>query len=356
MPFEIQDFHDLVRLLEAHPEWRAELRRLVLSEELLRLPELVQQLIEAHRRAEERLERLEATVAQLVEAQRKAEERLQHVEERLERLETTVAQLVEAQRKAEERLERLETTVAQLIEAQRKAEERLDRLEATVAQLVEAHRRAEERLDRLEATVAQLIEAQRKAEERLQRAEARLERVEKRLERVEKRLEHVEKRLEHVEIRLDGVEKRLEKTEDRLSKVWGGFLESRYRERAHAYFAPILSRIRVLSSEQLVQLLDEALEAGRLTEADRRDLLLADLVLQGRREEQDMYLVAEISGLISEDDVRRAVDRAQALARATERPVIAAVAGETLPTDVQALAAQRGVWCVTDGHVLSPEP
>ncbi len=279
MPFEIQDFHDLVRLLEAHPEWRAELRRLVLSEELLRLPELVQQLIEAHRRAEERLDRLEATVAQLVEAQHKAEERLQHVEERL---------------------------------------------------------------DRLEATVAQLVEAQRKAEERLQRAEARLERV--------------EKRLEHVEIRLDGVEKRLEKTEDRLSKVWGGFLESRYRERAHAYFAPILSRIRVLSSEQLVQLLDEALEAGRLTEADRRDLLLADLVLQGRREEQTVYLVAEVSGLISEDDVRRAVDRAQALARATERPVIAAVAGETLPTDVQALAAQRGVWCITDGHVLSPEP
>ncbi|WP_054686208.1 hypothetical protein, partial [Rhodothermus marinus] len=266
MPFEIQDFHDLVRLLEAHPEWRAELRRLVLSEELLRLPELVQQLIEAHRRAEERLDRLEATAAQLVEAQRKAEERL-------------------------------------------------DRLEATVAQLIEAQRKAEERLDRLEATVAQLIEAQRKAEERLQRAEARLERVEKRLERVEKRLEHVEKRLEHVEIRLDGVEKRLEKTEDRLSKVWGGFQENRYRERAHAYFAPILSRIRVLSSEQLVQLLDEALEAGRLTEADRRDLLLADLVLQGRRDDQTVYLVAKVSGLISEDDVRRAVDRAQALAR-----------------------------------------
>ena len=79
-------------------------------------------------------------------------------------------------------------------------------------------------------------------------------------------------------------------------------------------------------------------------------------MLQGRRDDQTVYLVAEVSGLISEDDVRRAVDRAQALARATERPVIAAVAGETLPTDVQALAAQRGVWCVTDGHVLSPEP
>ncbi len=256
MAFEIQDFHDLIRLLEAHPEWRAELRRLVLSEELLRLPELVQQLVEAQ----------------------------SHVEERLQRLETTVAQL---------------------------------------------------------------IEAQRHAEERLQRAEARLERVEKRLERVEKRLEHVE-------IRLEGVEKRLEKAEDRLSKVWGGFLEGRYRDRAHAYFGPVLSRIRVLSGEQLVQLLDEALEAGRLSEADRRDLLLADLVLQGRRETQEVYLVAEISGLISEDDVRRALDRAQMLARATDRLAIAAVAGETLPADVQVLAAQRGVWCITDGKVLPP--
>jgi hypothetical protein len=31
----LQDFHDLVGILEQHPEWRAELRRLVLTEELL---------------------------------------------------------------------------------------------------------------------------------------------------------------------------------------------------------------------------------------------------------------------------------------------------------------------------------
>lgn len=39
MGFEIQDFHDLVRLLERYPEWRAELRRLVLSDEYLEVPE-----------------------------------------------------------------------------------------------------------------------------------------------------------------------------------------------------------------------------------------------------------------------------------------------------------------------------
>ena len=37
MPFAVEEFHDLIRLLETRPEWRADLRRLVLSEELLLL-------------------------------------------------------------------------------------------------------------------------------------------------------------------------------------------------------------------------------------------------------------------------------------------------------------------------------
>lgn len=49
MPFTVQDFHDLVRLVEQYPEWRAELRRLVLTEELLSLPALVRELAEAQR-------------------------------------------------------------------------------------------------------------------------------------------------------------------------------------------------------------------------------------------------------------------------------------------------------------------
>jgi len=41
MPFTISDCHDLVRILEERPEWRGELRRLVLTDELLSLPEQV---------------------------------------------------------------------------------------------------------------------------------------------------------------------------------------------------------------------------------------------------------------------------------------------------------------------------
>lgn len=44
MSFTPTDFHDLVRWVEAHPEWRAELRRLVLTDSLLALPEQVAEL------------------------------------------------------------------------------------------------------------------------------------------------------------------------------------------------------------------------------------------------------------------------------------------------------------------------
>jgi hypothetical protein len=59
MPFSVEEFRDLIRLLEERPEWRADLRRLVLTDELLGLPSIVREPTEAQRRSEERLCRVE---------------------------------------------------------------------------------------------------------------------------------------------------------------------------------------------------------------------------------------------------------------------------------------------------------
>ncbi|MFN3476911.1 MAG: hypothetical protein ACK4Z6_05090, partial [Candidatus Methylomirabilales bacterium] len=60
MPFSIEEFRDLLRILEQHPEWRAELRRWVLSEELLTLPQVDRELVEVQLQAEAHLEGVEA--------------------------------------------------------------------------------------------------------------------------------------------------------------------------------------------------------------------------------------------------------------------------------------------------------
>ena len=69
MAFTTEEFRDIVRIIEQHPEWRAELRRLVLTEELLALPELVRGLAEAQKRTEERVGVFDERMAALAKAQ-----------------------------------------------------------------------------------------------------------------------------------------------------------------------------------------------------------------------------------------------------------------------------------------------
>jgi len=99
MAFTVQDYHDLARLLWEYPEWREELRRLLLPDELLALPELVRQLTEAQQRAEERLSRLEMTVQSLTEQVSELTERVDGLTEGQKRLTEQVDGLTEGQKR-----------------------------------------------------------------------------------------------------------------------------------------------------------------------------------------------------------------------------------------------------------------
>ncbi len=341
------DFHDLVRALEDHPEWRAELRRLILTDDLLSLPEVVRELAEAQRRTEQRLQ-------ELAEAQRRTEQRLEELAEAQrrtdERLEAFIASTEKRFRAVDERL-------AELAEAQRRTDERL---EAFIASTEKRFRAVDERL-------AELAEAQRRTDERL---EAFIASTEKRFRAVDERLAELAEAQRRTEQRLEELAEAQRRTEEaltrlthkvadlsvRVSSLHGDALERRYREKAHAYFAKILRRLRVLSSQQLADLVDDALEAGHLTWEERGALLLADVVAEGRTPEKERaFLLAEVSATISQRDVDRARERADLLTRITKIPTWPVVAGEELAEGIRAYARSAGVWQVLDGHVLSPD-
>jgi hypothetical protein len=107
MAFTVNDIRDLTQLLTLHPEWRAEVRRLVLTDELLALPDLVRELAEAQKRTEQRVE-------ELVEAQKRTELRVQ--------------ELAQAQGRAEQRMDRLEGAMAELVQVQQRMWADLSRL------------------------------------------------------------------------------------------------------------------------------------------------------------------------------------------------------------------------------------
>ncbi len=322
MPFTVKDFRDLIRILEKHPEWQAELRRLILTDELLALPELIRELVNIQRQTVERLLAIGQHVQALAEAQR-------HTEERVSRVEEQVQALAEAQRRTEERVAALAEQVQALAEAQRHTEERVSRVEEQVQALAEAQRRTEERVAALAEQVQALAEAQRHTEEQI------------------RALVEIQRR----------TEERVQALADRLGDVQGQVLEWHYREHAPAYFDDLLRRIHVLSTQELARLLDEPLTKGVISRAESKDVLMSDVVLRGRRwtDGVEAYLIAEISVGIGEDDVERAVRRAGLLERALERPVIAVVAGRGITPQASALARERGVWRVLDGTPIAPE-
>jgi hypothetical protein len=234
--FAVEDFRDLVSLLEQHPEWRAELRRLVLTEELLELPAVMRQLAEAQTRTERELSDLRQAVAGLAEQ---------------------VRGLVEQVRG----------------------------LAAAQAQTA--------------ATVDVLV--------------------------------------------------------DQVGELRGDNLERRYRDHAGGYFGLMLRRVRVVDPDELDSILEEGVAAGALDEAGARDVRLADIIVRGRRpdEDRETYLVVEVSATVDLGDVVRAARRAALLGRV--RPALAVVAGGGPGEEVAALARSSAVWRLEDGRVRSPD-
>ena len=73
MPFTIDDVRDLVRILEEKPEWRAELRRLMLSDDLAALRE---QIEESRLASERRIDRINEEIVELRAATERHTEQL----------------------------------------------------------------------------------------------------------------------------------------------------------------------------------------------------------------------------------------------------------------------------------------
>lgn len=92
MAFTVHDFQDLMQLLAEHPDWRDQMRRAILDEDFLTLPQIVRDLAEEVRRLVEE-------VRHLAEAQRGAETQIQRLVDRVGRLDGRVPE-IDYERKA----------------------------------------------------------------------------------------------------------------------------------------------------------------------------------------------------------------------------------------------------------------
>ena len=93
MTFTVEEFRNWINVLYDHPEWRAELRRLTLTDDILELPGIVRELAESQRELAAAQQRTEQRVEELAEAQRGSEQRLTSLEAAVEKLVTAQTRL-----------------------------------------------------------------------------------------------------------------------------------------------------------------------------------------------------------------------------------------------------------------------
>ena len=335
--FTVNDFRDLVRLLDQHPDWRDELRRLVLTEEVLSLPATVRALVDAQLRTEARMD-------QLVEAQNRTEARMDQLTARMDQLAARMDQLTERMDQSTDR-----ARMDQLTERMDQLTERMDQLTARMDQLTERMDQLTERMDQLTARMDQLAE-------RMDQLTARVDQLTERMDQLTARMDQLTERMDQLTERMDQLAAALTKVSSDVDWLKGDQLERRYRERGPAYFAPMVRHAHVLSADEWVAMVEGALDQRQISEQEADSLLETDAVVRGRRREDgaEVYLVVEVSWGVGISDVQRAAERAATLVRIGET-AIPVVAGFWVTPDAQEPARAMGVWQVANGRVTSPE-
>jgi hypothetical protein len=118
----IVDEKAILRALEKRAEVREAIRRQILHDELLQLPELVRQLIEAQQRNAAQQQENSRLIRQLIESQQRHEAILQEHTRQLQEHSRLLQQLIESQRQHEAILQEHSRLLQQLIESQQRHE------------------------------------------------------------------------------------------------------------------------------------------------------------------------------------------------------------------------------------------
>ena len=277
----------IIAELEDQPSVRALLLRAILSDELLRLPQQVARLTE------------------------------------------TVAEMA---RVFDERLTALESVTGTLLEKHDRTNTRLDGIAARLDGM-------DERFNGIAARLDGMDERFNGIDASLYGINASLYGIDARLEDIEARLNDMDECFNGIDRRFDAMDARFDSLEGNMSNLMG----SDYERKAVRRVRQLVRRhLRINNGEILIainrqngriinEIIDRAEEMDLITEYEADDFNEADIILQGQSiDDQDVYVVGEISITVGDDDVDRAHRRAQVLARASGAPARPVVIGSSI--------------------------
>ncbi len=316
---------DLLRILQEHPEWRAQLQGVLLSQRLLELPDRFDAFVERDYAATRvlleqtsrhleatsaRLDRIAEQLAVLTERLTQLTQRVDDLTQRMERVEAQIEALTQRVNDLTVRMERVEAQIEALTQ-------RMERVEAQIEALTQRVNDLTVRMERVEAQIEALTQRMERVEAQIEALTQRVNDLTVRMERVEAQIEALTQRVNDLTVRMERVEATLKKHGDELSRIKGIVMELRFEKGAIPLLRRDFRRVRVLSTQEWSDLLDEAEEAAILTLEEIEEVSRLDGVVEAyrRADRQPVVIAVEVSAVGDRHDVERAARRADLLSR-----------------------------------------
>ncbi len=189
---------------------------------------------------------------------------------------------------------------------------------------------------------ADLIELPQKINEILQR----LERLEKKVDTLEQDLAILKQDVEVLKQDVAILKQDVAILKGDIRILIGKDFERTIRERYYAYFGRLLRKTRLIPMEKILPRLEEAEEKGLISEEEFDDLLRLDLIVEGqiKSNKKPVILAVEVSYSLYEEDIQRAIRRANILAHLLQKEVIPTVICVETKEDFIKLAEDQGAF------------
>ncbi len=317
MAFTVSDVRELLTLLREHPEWRAEVRREILGDELLTLPDLIRQ-------NGEDIRELWAIVRQNGEDIRELQAIVRQNSEDIRELQAVVRQNSEDIRQNSADIRDLQAIVRQNSEDIRQNSAAIRDLQAIVRQNSEDIRQNSQDMRELQGIVRQ-----NSADIQQHSAEIR------------DLVEAIRANTAEVAV----LTRRVGRMAGTLGSAAGQLAELRWTNAFSGRFGRRLRKARLLTPRDL-ELFEAADDAGDLTEVEALAVRGLDLIVEGIEgrgpDARPALLAVEVSTTIEENDVERAALRAAVLRRVGYN-AYAAVAGGRITPETDAIARGSAV-------------
>ena len=388
---------DLIALLRDNKEFREEVRRFVLTDELFAIPDVIQSidtrlsaLEDSHAKMLETQQRMSALLEHVVAMQAQMAERQDRTDERLDALEASSAKMLETQQRitalleqvtarqdrTDERLGALEESHAKMLETQQRITALLEHVVARQDQMAERQDRTDERLDRMDKRMdgfdARFDEVDARfdaVDARFKEVDARFDEVDARFDAVDAKFVEVDAKIVKLDNKIDAVDGKVESLTRRVSNVEAIVRGEAFERRMYSRLLPRLpmeydiTRVHAVSVDPQASVrvpdfrardfennIESLRSRGAITDDDVDNINNTDMVVQSlrRADRSRLWFAVQATVTIRDDAITRAHAGAEALRKAFGQEVIALTYGRRIAEQQRRLADELGVATLID--------